>query len=141
MAFVTFLTMYLNTSLPSPLFLPPCCSSDGPEVADHRSRAHQDYEWASQPIALRKSSLVAGAQFFWMENNNRGRLEQAWGLSTSSCLGKACTAEIAILKGDNEHANLLQALHQTSESSSHPRTRPILLSPTFHTLLGPLRDP
>lgn len=107
--FVTFLTMYLNTSLPSPLCLPPCCSSDGPEVVGHRSRAHQDNEWAGQPIALRKSNLAGGAQFFWgqMENNNRGHLEQAWGLSTSPCLSKAWTAERAILKGGDEHANLL----------------------------------
>lgn len=105
----TFLTMYLNTSLPSPLCLPSCCSSDGLEVMGHRSRAHQDYEWAGHPIALRKSNLVGGAQFFWgqMENNNRNHLEQTWGLSTSSCLSKAWTAERAILKGDDERANLL----------------------------------
>ena len=145
--FVSFPTMDLNSPPPTlfgptPLFL--YCSSDGPGVVGHRSRAH---EWAPNG---RVSHVPAGSSVQWVWPDltgvyaewEDGTFLESRGLSTSSGLNKP---ERATLEGDNEHAHLLLGLHLTFNPLAQ-HTRPLLFSPLpsslgCHALLGPSRVP
>lgn len=125
----TFLPHSLGVCLHGPLLSLSMPGRSGPQKQSPARRS------ASERVGHSLSGVHREQQYGTFRENRR--VEQKF----TSHLSKPWTTEWAMLKGDNEHASLLLALHQTSEFLAQC-TRPTLLSHLHssygsHALLGP----